>query len=167
MLSEKGSQIHPTEHPHNNPQQQYQALDNFHQFSIWRQNRTPNSSREPELWRQHGYCKTKQIVAGLCIPSKTTPLFHGGRFNRRYKRTFETTANQNRRKNPWKMKVRHPLMYRTSAGRQVDITPKGTTDVGDFAVCQRMASWRWRKNNWRSSKQPLSDLWYLNNMKDA
>lgn len=43
--------------------------------------------------------KQSKSLQCLCIPSKTTPLFHGGRFNRRYKRTFETTANQNRRKN--------------------------------------------------------------------
>jgi len=43
--------------------------------------------------------KQSKSLQCLCIPSKTTPLFHGGRFNKRYKRTFETTANQNRRKN--------------------------------------------------------------------
>ena len=85
-------------------------------------------------------------------------------------------------------------MYRTSTGRQVDKTPEGATDVWDVAFpSQGMASWRcghrrwlslskipnvklpWKywlstrglTTGWRTSKQPLSDLWYLSNMKNA
>lgn len=67
------------------------------------------------------------------------------------------------KKNSWKMKVRHPLMYRTSAGRQVDITPEGTTDVGDVAVCQGMASWRWRKTigEAASNHWVIYDIWTI------